>query len=255
MGLGSLFGRGGARAGVVGVDDLTAVASKLVQAGFEPKDIPKILPLIIGGGVGAAGIGAAAAGGLGSKLAGGGASLIGTLGTEVGAEAIANKLFGSRVPITSAETAGKGFLTTTPEQLAYEQAIYDENFRRSLLNLIPGVKLEKLEPLELLDIASARKERELEGATKRQIQSIEAQRKFDVQIAELERQAQIEKQRLASEAQVAAQREQSLGDIQRQRVESSYATASDLLSQTIKDVLARERYENNTALAGLAQAI
>jgi replicative DNA helicase len=54
---------------------------------------------------------------------------------------------------------------------------------------------------------------------------------------------------------VLKQREQSLGDVQRQRVQSGYQTASDLLSQTIKDVVARERYENNQALAEHAKAI
>jgi hypothetical protein len=118
-----------------------------------------------------------------------------------------------------------------------------------------------LEPLPLLDAqefiagASAVKERELGGATQRKIQEIEAQRGYDVAIAEIARQAEVEKQRLASQAAVAAEREKSLGDIQRQRVESSYASASNLLNQAIKDVVARERYENNATLAELAKAI
>jgi hypothetical protein len=43
--------------------------------------------------------------------------------------------------------------------------------------------------------------------------------------------------------------------VQRQRVESGYNAASSMLNQVIKDVVARERYENNTTLAELAKPV
>lgn len=194
----------------------------------------------------------------GANIAGG---VAGALATQIAADQLSDRLFTPVVPGTaaSAAPAGKGFLTTSSEQLSIYQWVVSENQRRRQLNFlsqfIGGEQLPELDPAAVIEQYSRIKEQELGGATQRKIQEIEAQRGFDVQIAEIARQAEIEKQRLASEAQVAAQRERSLGDVQRQRIESSYGTASDLLNQAIKDVVARERYENNTALAELARAI
>ena len=202
--------------------------------------------------------------GIGGALSAGarlGAQGLGALTTQIVADQISDRLFTPVVPgaAASAAPAGKGFLTTSSEQLAIYQWVAAENQRRRQLNFLTqfvgGEPLPELKPDVVIAQYSAIKERELGEATKRKIQEIEATRGFDVQIAEIARQAEIEKQRLASEAEVAAQRERSLGDIQRQRVESSYGTASNLLNQAIKDVVARERYENNTALAELARAI
>lgn len=146
-------------------------------------------------------------------------------------------------------------MTTTAEQLAYEQYAASENFKRGLLNLLPGADLPRINTQEALDLASGRRSRELSESTARRIQEIQAEGGIRLGIQQLIKEADIERQRLASQAQVAAEREKSLGDIQRQRVESSYQTASDLLNQAIKDVVARERYENNTSLAELAKAV
>lgn len=246
MNLGGLFG-GGARAGVIGVNDLTQAASQLINAGVPAKDIPRILPLAFGGGAAGA---AASAGGVGQTVS----NVLGGLGTAIAGEVAANRLLGQSYVPAKGEPTGRGFLTTTDEQRAIYEYVARENFQRSALNKI-GYNLPMLDAEELISQASSLKAGELQKATERSIQEKKVERGFDVQIAEIARQAEIEKQRLASEAAVAAQREQSLGDIQRQRVESSYATARDLLNQTIKDVVARERYENNTTLAELARAI
>jgi len=200
-----------------------------------------------------------------SSVLAGGANLARTgltaLGTQIVADQLSDRLFTPVVPgaAASAAPAGKGFLTTSSEQLAIYQWVAAENQRRRQLNFLTqfvgGKPLPELNADDVIAQYSAVKEKELGGATERKIQEITAQRGFDVQIAEIARQAEIEKQRLASEAEVAAQRERSLGDVQRQRVESSYGAASNLLNQAIKDVVARERYENNTALAELARAI
>jgi hypothetical protein len=271
MGLLNIFGRGAGgraaqeaaenlgRAGVTSVDDLSGIVNKLVEAGARPADIPSLLPLILGGaGVAGAGAAAAAAAPAASTVGGiGSAALrgLGMLGTEVGAEAIANQMFGRPYSPASSDPTGRGFLTTTAEQLAYEQYAANENFRRSLLNLLPGADLPRINPQEALDIGETRKSRQLTEATARRIQEIQAEGGIRLGIQQLIKEAEIEKQRLASQAQVAAEREKSLGDIQRQRVESSYQTASNLLNQAIKDVVARERYENNTSLAELAKAV
>ena len=269
MGLLNIFGRGAGgraaqeaaenlgRAGVTSVDDLSGIVNKLVEAGARPADIPSLLPLILGG-AGVAGAAAAAAAPAASTVGGiGSAALrgLGMLGTEVGAEAIANQMFGRPYSPASPDPTGRGFLTTTAEQLAYEQYAANENFRRSLLNLLPGADLPRINPQEELDIGATRRSRQLTEATERRIQEIQAEGGIRLGIQQLIKEAEIEKQRLASQAQVAAEREKSLGDIQRQRVESSYQTASNLLNQAIKDVVARERYENNTSLAELAKAV
>jgi len=252
-GLGALFGRGAASAGVSQVDDLLGQLMKYQKPGegFSPEQLVKLAPLLAVPTAAAATAAAPSGGGL-----------LATLGGALTSEFIGSRLFGGAPPAyaqASAEPAGRGFLTTTQEQLAVQQYVATENFRRQALNA--ARQTAGLDPLPLLDAqefiagASAVKERELGGATQRKIQEIEAQRGFDVAIAEIARQAEVEKQRLASQAAVAAQREQSLGDIQRQRVESSYATASNLLNQAIKDVVARERYENNATLSELAKAI
>ncbi len=244
--------------GVIGVDDLGKIAATLKAQGLSTEGIEKILPSLVQAGVGTA----AAAPGLLGRLGQGVGGFVSTLPAAVTSEFVASRLMGGAPTAyaqASPEPAGRGFLTTTQEQLAVQQYVATENFRRQALNAA-RVPL-GMEPLPLLDAqdfiesASAVKERELGGATERKIQEIEASRQFDVTLAEIARQAEIEKQRIASQAEVARQREQSLGDIQRQRVESSYQTASDVLNQTIKDVVARERYENNTALAELARAI
>lgn len=252
------FGGGsGARAGVQQVDDLLGQVTKLREAGVEGSDIAKILPFLTGG-AGVAG-GAAAAG-----AAGGTPGVLATLATALGTEFIGSKLFGAKEPSyaqASVAPVGRGFLTTTGEALAAEQYAREQelSLRRNLYNAIRGAA--GLEPLESFDAgafieeSSARKERELAGATAREIQKLQAEGGIRIQLENIIRQAEIERQRIASQAEVAAQREKSLGDIQRQRVESSYGAASNLLNQAIKDVVARERYENNATLAELAKAI
>lgn len=259
----SFFGRGASRraaqeaaenlgrAGVTTVEDLGGKIKYLIDQGLKPEQIFQALALT---GIGAGAIAApaaASAGGLGTAALRG----LAGLGTEIGAEAIANRMFGQPYVPASPEATGRGFLTTTPEQLAYEQYAANENFRRSLLNLLPGADLPRIDPQQALDLSSERRSRELNQSTARRIQEIQAEGGIKLGIQQLIAQAEIERQRLASQAQVAAEREKSLGDIQRQRVESSYQSASDLLNQAIKDVVARERYENNTSLAELAKAV
>jgi hypothetical protein len=202
----------------------------------------------------------------GGRFLQGAGGLAGGLATGVASEAIAGRLFGNApLEAASADPAGRGFLTTTGEQLAIEQYAAKENFNRQLLNqlrgAIPGQEgyLPPVSPADLIERASGVKERELEGATQRKIEEetakISARGQIELALGEMLRQAEVERARIAGQADVLKQREASLGDIQRQRVQSGYQTASDLLTQTIKDVVARERYENNQALAQHATAL
>lgn len=248
----------GARAGVQTVEDLLGQVTRLKEAGIEGGDIAKILPLLGIGGAGAAAAGAA------SAAASSGPGVLSTILTGLGSEYVGSKLFGPQEPsYAQAPTtpSGRGFLTTTQEALAAEQYAREQelNIRRGLVNAIRGAfgqaPLESFDAGAFIEESSARKARELSGATAREIQKLQAAGGIQIQLENIIRQAEIEKQRIAAQAEVAAQREKSLGDIQRQRVESSYGAASNLLNQTIKDVVARERYENNTTLAELAKAI
>lgn len=259
----SFFGRGASRraaqeaaenlgrAGVTTVEDLGGKINYLIGQGLKPEQIFQALALT---GLGAGAIAApaaASAGGLGTVALRG----LAGLGTEIGAEAIANRLFGQQYVPASPQPTGRGFLTTTAEDLAYEQYAARENFNRALLNLLPGVDLPSIDPRQRLEQGAALRSKQLQEATQREIQKLQAEGGIKLGIQQLISQAAVESQRLASQAQVAAEREKSLGDIQRQRVESSYQSASDLLNQAIKDVVARERYENNTSLAELAKAV
>lgn len=260
------FGRGGAqavenlgaRAGVQTVEDLLGQVTRLKEAGIESGDIAKILPLLGIGGAGAAAAGAA------SAAASSGPGLLSTILTGLGSEYVGSKLFGPQEPSyaqASPSPVGRGFITTTQESLAAEQYAREQelSLRRGLINAVRGVFGQ--EPLESFDAGaflkevSGRKAEEAEGITAREIKKLQAEGGIRIQLENIIRQAEIERQRIAAQAEVAAQREKSLGDIQRQRVESSYGAASNLLNQTIKDVVARERYENNTTLAELAKAI
>jgi hypothetical protein len=233
--------------------DVLSAATQLAKSGAvqEAAAAPSLLSRLAGGT---------------GRLATGVGGFLGSLGTGVAAEAIGGRLFGNApLQAASPDPAGKGFLTTTGEQLAIQQYVAKENFNRQLLNQLrqamPGQEgyLPPLSASDLIESGSALKERELEGATERSIRQkeaeISARGEIELALGEMLRQAEVERARIAGQADVLKQREQSLGDVQRQRVQSGYQTASDLLSQTIKDVVARERYENNQALAEHAKAI
>jgi hypothetical protein len=133
--------------------------------------------------------------------------------------------------------------------MAYQQYYADQLYKtrnvNAILRALGQAELPEPEtPQEFVQRSADVLSQQQEEATNRMIRQTRANREYDALI-----------QSLASQGQVATEREKSLGAIQRQRVESGYNAASSMLNQVIKDIGARERYENNTTLAQLAQPV
>jgi len=190
---------------------------------------------------------------------GGGGGLLASLGgfaTATGAnffaEKLANSAAGNLSPTnyaTVAPTGASKYLISPETGMAYQQYYADQLYKtrnvNAILRALGQAELPEPEtPQEFVQRSADVLSQQQEEATNRFIRQTQANREFDVAI-----------QSLASQAQVATERERSLGAVQRQRVESGYNAASSMLNQVIKDVVARERYENNTTLAELAKPV
>lgn len=194
---------------------------------------------------------AAAATGGGGALAGLGGFL-----TATGANFLAEKLAGSAAGAVSptayatAEPTGASKYLVSPEtgmsyQQYYESVLPRIRATNAIFRALGQAELPEPEtPQEFVQRSANVLSQQQEEATNRMIRQTRANREYDALI-----------QSLASQGQVATEREKSLGAIQRQRVESGYNAASSMLNQVIKDIGARERYENNTTLAQLAQPV
>lgn len=231
--------------GVVGIDDLGKLLQSLTQAGVPKEDLAKILPSLIPAGIGV-GAAAAAGPGLTSKLS----DLAGAFGVNYAAERLANVGVGpTPPPYAAAEPEGSKYLFTPAAGLAYEQFYANENARRQFFNFLArSLGAEELPALETPAAFAARSaaltSRQMEEATARQIELEKAKRGYDLAIQQVASQADVSKQRLAS-----------LGDVQRQRVASSYDAATNMFNEALKNIAARERFENNATLAELAKPV
>ena len=149
-----------------------------------------------------------------------------------------------------AEPSGASKYLVSPEtgmsyQQYYESVLPRIRATNAFLQAIGQAPLPEPEtPQEFVQRSADVLSQQQEEATNRIIRQTQANREYDALI-----------QSLASQAKVATEREKSLGAVQRQRVESSYNAASSMLNQAIKDVVARERYDNNTTLAELAKPV
>lgn len=190
---------------------------------------------------------------------GGGGGLLASLGgfaTATGANFIAEKLANSAGGIAgptsyaTAEPTGASKYLVSPETAMSYQQYYESVLPRiratnAIFRALGQAELPEPEtPQEFVQRSADVLSQQQEEATNRMIRQTQANREFDVAI-----------QSLATQGQVATEREKSLGAVQRQRVESGYNAASNMLNQAIKDIGARERYENNTTLAQLAQPV
>ena len=190
---------------------------------------------------------------------GGGGGLLASLGgfaTATGANFIAEKLANSAAGVAgptsyaTAEPTGASKYLVSPEtgmsyQQYYESVLPRIRGTNAILRALGQAELPEPEtPQEFVQRSADVLSQQQEEATNRMIRQTQANREFDVAI-----------QSLATQGQVATEREKSLGAVQRQRVESGYNAASNMLNQAIKDIGARERYENNTTLAQLAQPV
>jgi len=190
---------------------------------------------------------------------GGGGGLLSSLGgfaAATGANFFAEKLANSAGGIagptsyaTAAPTGASKYLVSPETGMAYQQ-YYESVLPRiratnAIFRALGQAELPEPEtPQEFVQRSADVLSQQQEEATNRLIRQTQANREFDVAI-----------QSLATQGQVATEREKSLGAVQRQRVESGYNAASNMLNQVIKDIGARERYENNTTLAQLAQPV
>lgn len=161
------------------------------------------------------------------------------------------------------------YFTSTSEQLAVQQYLASEQFKRALLEKVGlGSLLPELPTRESLvggfrdgqfTGAAALREAQAESLTAREIARIRAEKEFDyaARLAEAQASIQREKVKALSDAQarVEAQKVTSLGDVQRQRLTSQYNTASNLLESAIKNIGFRDKIESSTTLAELARAV
>jgi hypothetical protein len=190
---------------------------------------------------------------------GGGGGLLASLGgfaTATGANFIAERLANSAGGIagptsyaTAAPTGASKYLVSPETGMSYQQ-YYESVLPRiratnAIFRALGQAELPEPEtPQEFVQRSADVLSQQQEEATNRMIRQTRANREYDAVI-----------QSLATQGQVATEREKSLGAVQRQRVESGYNAASSMLNQVIKDIGARERYENNTTLAQLAQPV
>ncbi len=215
----------------------------------------------------------AAAAGTNAVLEGIIANLVAGIATQ-GAEKLLFKPGGDALGPSSyatADPAGRSkYFTSTTEQLAVEQYLNNERFRRGLLSLIPGVE-GNLPPLPTReDIVggfvdgqftggAALREAQAESLTRREIERIRAEKEYDYAARLAEAQASIQREKVKSlaeaQARVESQKVSSLGDVQRQRLQSQYGTAGNLLDAAIKNIAFRDKIESADTLTELARAV
>jgi hypothetical protein len=223
------------------VPSVTSVESMLASA----------IPPAAAAGIAAPIVAAAQGGGGGGLLSSLGGFAAAT-GANFFAEKLANSAGGISGPTSyaTAEPTGASKYLVSPEtgmsyQQYYESVLPRIRATNAIFRALGQAELPEPEtPQEFVQRSADVLSQQQEEATNRMIRQTQANREFDVAI-----------QSLASQAQVATERERSLGAVQRQRVESGYNAASSMLNQVIKDVVARERYENNTTLAELAKPV
>lgn len=227
--------------GIQGLGDLVdLLASKNIPSDQIGKLLPALIPAVIGGGAAVAAP---------SALAG-----VGNFAKAVGADYVAERLVGGlagapQPAYVPADPGGSKYLVTPEQQKAYIEFATKENFKRSLYNYVAkAVGLPEMPPLEkpadYAERSAALTSRQMAEATEREIALERAKRGYDLAIQQVLSQAELGKQRL-----------QSLGDVQRQRVESGYTAATNMFSDVMKNVVARERFENNATLAELAKPV
>ena len=230
--------------GIQGLSDLVdLLASKNIPSDQIGKLLPALIPAVVGGG-------AAAAATAGPGVLASAGNFAKAVGADYVAERLVGGIAGSPQPAyVPADPGGSKYLVTPEQQKAYIEFAAKENFKRSLYNYVAkAVGLPEMPALEkpeaYAERSAALTSRQMAEATEREIALERAKRGYDLAIQQVLSQAELGKQRL-----------QSLGDVQRQRVESGYTAATNMFSDVMKNVVARERFENNATLAELAKPV
>lgn len=195
----------------------------------------------------------AATGGLFGSVLNNGAKFAGALGLEVAAEKLAGGLLGGVQPTQypTGQPSGASKYFFSPELgLSYQQYYESVIPRIRALNEISNrfglgdIAEEPVDPQSFATFQAQLSEKQAESLSNRRIREIMAEKQFDYLSNALNAQSAIRQQQV-----------KSLGDIQRQRVESGYTAAQGIMESALQNVLARERFENNPAIAELAKPV
>ena len=230
--------------GIQGLSDLVdLLASKNIPSDQIGKLLPALIPAVVGGGTAAAAM-------AGPGILAGAGNFAKAVGADYVAERLVSGLAGSPQPAyVPSDPGGSKYLVTPDQQKAYIEFAARENYNRNIYNFIAkAIGLPQMKPVEepsaYAERSAALTSRQMAEATEREIALERAKRGYDLAIQQVISQAELGKQRL-----------QSLGDVQRQRVESGYTAATNMFSDVMKNVVARERFENNATLAELAKPV
>jgi hypothetical protein len=196
---------------------------------------------------------AAGGGGLLGSALGGGAKLAGALGLEVAAEKIAGGLLGGTQPTqypTGVPSGASKYFFSPELGLSYQQYYESVIPRVRALNAISErfglgpIAEEPVDPQSFATFQAQLSEKQAESLSNRRVREIMAEKQFDYLSNALQAQSAVRQQQV-----------KSLGDIQRQRVESGYTAAQGIMESALQNVLARERFENNSAISELAKPV
>ena len=196
---------------------------------------------------------AAGGGGLLGSALGGGAKLAGALGLEVAAEKLAGGLLGGTQPTqypTGVPSGASKYFFSPELGLSYQQYYESVIPRVRALNAISErfglgpIAEEPVDPQSFATFQAQLSEKQAESLSNRRVREIMAEKQFDYLSNALQAQSAVRQQQV-----------KSLGDIQRQRVESGYTAAQGIMESALQNVLARERFENNSAISELAKPV
>jgi hypothetical protein len=196
---------------------------------------------------------AAGGGGLLGSALGGGAKLAGALGLEVAAEKLAGGLLGGTQPTqypTGVPSGASKYFFSPELGLSYQQYYESVIPRVRALNAISErfglgpIAEEPVDPQSFATFQAQLSEKQAESLSNRRVREIMAEKQFDYLSNALQAQSAVRQQQV-----------KSLGDIQRQRVESGYTAARGIMESALQNVLARERFENNSAISELAKPV
>jgi hypothetical protein len=224
---------------------------------------PALAPAAAAGGGAAAGGSAAAGAGAGSAAASAAASLLNDFIAALAGAGIASAMNPPAIPSAGTDSSGKYFISEETD-LRLIPDYRADLFRTRLLNSLGFDLPLPRAPQDILGDIEARRTRQAESLTEREIEKLRADRAFDVALEKLiqdaaVRQAQIEstgrlrQQEVASAADVRGRELEGLAKTQAERLRGSYGMASNVLQNTIENVLRSGVINDRTAQVELAK--
>lgn len=229
------------------------MAASAVAAAAAPA-VASAAPAAAGGG-GAAGAGSAAASAA--------ASLLNDFIAALAGAGIASAMNPPAIPSAGTDSSGKYFISEETD-LRLIPDYRADLFRTRLLNSLGFDLPLPRAPQDILGDIEARRTRQAESLTEREIEKLRAERAFDVALQRLisdaaVREAQIRatgdlrRQEVASAADVRGRELEGLAKTQAERLRGSYGMASNVLQNTIENVLRSGVINDRTAQVELAK--